>query len=1723
MAVTDKPTDTTSTTGGTGNALSAKEKEAKAAAAAAKNTANQKKKNHPSNASSKKNKQQQVSKSKFEGLASGTSPMKGIVVALANGNLLGQYRVLQNTMAGTAASEKAYGLDSAILELVAKVESDFVTSKSDPLKHSTVVTIYTKDATGADTTTPTGEKRLVCFDPILKASMDSNYFIDVKIQKANWNNYERFSQAYYRTAIGNVEDVIITYCRADKRMALVEINKDLIGFLQILRSVCAQTNGIVKVDQEFQNLHTLHAAIAFKQAANVDDSTFSKQVQDRYKSAIFTCGKFAFGEVSLEKVLSALPTPTTFTAYLALKPADQVPIDKLVEERTVARLIVKNSLNKNLKTHLMTTYSTAAGDCYPNTISDALALLSTFAVQPAKNTTTEDAIVSYHEASSPDPVSSIKEEAEDDLSDPEPGLTIEELPSDTETNQASVMATVIAEATKEADDDQFFGASFAQLQDVDDIYDDNEPDFVTCAHVVDRPGGRQDDSTDFDSNSDIDHAGDRHGNSSDWDTDEWNRELEENRNRPKTGKSPITINKAHCFETVVYLTAQRVKNTGTVRIKSYDVDDDDVPLVSYEYDSPTPEHIIDYSDVVREKLKLSGIRNIAALDDLFEGCSVAEAARRLRQQLIDVNQTALHGDTVRYLKEETDRHHDHLRFYKARYDRMITEIGPDDERMVFPQAHVLLHHTVVAVSINQRRRKPNRWINKVTRKLVNCGINTVELLESALKGHQLNNILHRHGLPKFTCYSLYNNIWITYCKIIAFMCDAIGNAMITFGETIMEIESIVFNKLNYTTPFYNVFHKFEHMLSGFNIFTHPVIGMRPKPISRKHNSKNNKTSSGSHLHVFFARKRRRKRHSIVISGSIPHLMNDTNRTKDRTDAGSQSRSKNQTKRPHISSVSSTSVIYPIDDPSCQDISWYDAISPYWTGGMIWDGAYVLNHQVVSVTTDPIFVSDLLPAFELSATIQTPKARSGGKHVGPRTTIAIDSGSSIHIFKDAFLLADIQADENSSISVRTTDSKFQIKDIGRLCDDLDTLPLPSDGYYFYPNGVANLLSLAMLTDTKRVVMDSAIDNAIYVFNDDGSYVRFGKTSNGMYCIDITTNDDHHIVMAHQTVKGESAHFSAIDCRRAAKVRDLQEALACPSDFDLANAIEHNVIGNSPFTRRDVRIAKQIFGPDVPAMKGKTVKNKSIMPREDDVTDIPSFIMKEYSNVHLAIDIMHINGIKFLISHSKHIGLIQTYCVRKNNRDAILACILKIIQTYKSRSVFKVVTIEADGAFECIKHELQDKPYNITLSTCDADRHVETVERQIRFLKERIRAVRLMMPYKKIPKRFTVEMVLRVTMLINSLPKQNGIHSILSPREIVTGKKFRCPTVKVGQYVQGHTGGTNSTDEERSIDALYIGRADNGSGHVVFKLSTKQPVSINRVTIIPTTEALINTVNEIAEQEKQPEGIEFADINGRVTLDDFAANVINDDDSNASDIDFKMDEEYREELKKELKLEAKDKTVDESDPDSKGFGGDEPDSQIDFFQNPIQQHNRDTLNENEDAPIILDSRTRSGMNLANSTSKQECGKDKKKKKRTIFENDTNLIEDDLEDDDMMEPTITSNDDIITNDTSEEEEEDEPSAPRELDSDLGSYWNLAHSKQACVLSTIASYSHVEASKSTPQYGFNRGLKEFGAMGYEATMKELDDNLLGMGAHYEPKLKHAVGIFAFITRNGAECVPAQ
>jgi hypothetical protein len=135
-------------------------------------------------------------------------------------------------------------------------------------------------------------------------------------------------------------------------MTSIKSDKDLVQFLLILRSVCAQNNGAMKVDEEYQNLSTLHSALAFRQKKNVSNSIFAEEVLDRYGSATFTCGKFVFGQSVYEKVLSNCSTPLTFKEYLALSDDKQSTIDDIVSERTVAQLIVKNSSNDQLREHL---------------------------------------------------------------------------------------------------------------------------------------------------------------------------------------------------------------------------------------------------------------------------------------------------------------------------------------------------------------------------------------------------------------------------------------------------------------------------------------------------------------------------------------------------------------------------------------------------------------------------------------------------------------------------------------------------------------------------------------------------------------------------------------------------------------------------------------------------------------------------------------------------------------------------------------------------------------------------------------------------------------------------------------------------------------------------------------------------------------------------------------------------------------------------------------------------------------------------------------------------------------------------------------------------------------------------------------------------------------------------------------------------------------------------
>ena len=75
--------------------------------------------------------------------------------------------------------------------------------------------------------------------------------------------------------------------------------------------------------------------------------------------------------------------------------------------------------------------------------------------------------------------------------------------------------------------------------------------------------------------------------------------------------------------------------------------------------------------------------------------------------------------------------------------------------------------------------------------------------------------------------------------------------------------------------------------------------------------------------------------------------------------------------------------------------------------------------------------------------------------------------------------------------------------------------------------------------------------------------------------------------------------------------------------------------------------------------------------------------------------------------------------------------------------------------------------------------------------------------------------------------------------------------------------------------------------------------------------------------------------------------------------------------------------------------------------------------------------------------------------------------------------------------------PAAVRQLEGNLdGPHWEgnmvglVIH--EHCIGSVIREYNNLEAVSSTPQYGFQKGMKVFKEKGHTATVKELDKNLI-------------------------------
>jgi hypothetical protein len=177
---------------------------------------------------------------------------------------------------------------------------------------------------------------------------------------------------------------------------------------------------------------------------------------------------------------------------------------------------------------------------------------------------------------------------------------------------------------------------------------------------------------------------------------------------------------------------------------------------------------------------------------------------------------------------------------------------------------------------------------------------------------------------------------------------------------------------------------------------------------------------------------------------------------------------------------------------------------------------------------------------------------------------------------------------------------------------------------------------------------------------------------------------------------------------------------------------------------------------------------------------------------------------------------------NRKISTIFAALKSIFYYYLQKGFQVITIKADNKFAPLTELLYELPGAPTLNLTSANEHEPNIERRIRVVKERTRAVRHSVPFTAIPMKMITHMVFFVVKMLNYFPAKGGVSTQFSPKTIMSGQTltYKQCSLPFGTYCQVHEeNGPRNSLVARTSGAISVGPASNRQGgHLFLSLNT-----------------------------------------------------------------------------------------------------------------------------------------------------------------------------------------------------------------------------------------------------------------------------------------------------------------
>ena len=148
----------------------------------------------------------------------------------------------------------------------------------------------------------------------------------------------------------------------------------------------------------------------------------------------------------------------------------------------------------------------------------------------------------------------------------------------------------------------------------------------------------------------------------------------------------------------------------------------------------------------------------------------------------------------------------------------------------------------------------------------------------------------------------------------------------------------------------------------------------------------------------------------------------------------------------------------------------------------------------------------------------------------------------------------------------------------------------------------------------------------------------------------------IFTAYIRTTGElEALYSVREVKRSANARRFQAALGFPPDVKLIRALKSGTFLNSDVLPEDVARATHMWGPSIPAMKGRTVRSR---PTPD--SQKPVFLRFTYPQT-MHCDVMYINKQAYLVSITHPVGMSQVACLENVSTTMLRVAVRRMFGT------------------------------------------------------------------------------------------------------------------------------------------------------------------------------------------------------------------------------------------------------------------------------------------------------------------------------------------------------------------------------------------------------------------------------------------------------------------------------